>query len=340
MAPACLVEASRLSLPEQVGQLYVQGVPADASVDQVAGELAASNAGGVILMGSRADGQAGTAQFVAGLQAAVPGPPLLVAVDQEGGAVQRLHGAGFSQIPAAAEQGRWAEADLRAAWRTWGAELRGAGVGMDLAPVADVVPADQAASNAAIGRPRRGYGADPAVVGAKVAQVVAGLGDAGVASSVKHFPGLGHVDENTDTAVGYDRVSTLSDADLSSFRAAIDAGASSVMVSSAIYTQVDPGHPAVFSPAIVTGILRQRMGFRGVVISDDLGAAVAVAGYPVDQRGTLFLRAGGDLVVTVDPAAAQAMAAGTLAQAQADPVFAAAVTRSVARILALKHSCG
>lgn len=91
---------------------------------------------------------------------------------------------------------------------------------------------------------------------------------------------------------------------------------------SAIYDQVDPDNPAVFSSTIVTGILRERMGFGGVVTSDDLGAAVAVAGYPVADRGLAFLRAGGDMAVVADSAAAQQMAAATLAAAQADPQFA------------------
>jgi len=337
---ACLTEAQQLSQADQVGQLYMEGVAAGVTVDQAAEDLAAGSAGSVILVGDRTDGLAATAQFVEQLQAAVPGEPLLIAVDQEGGAVQRLRGEGFSDIPAAAEQGQWADADLGSAWRTWGSELGEAGANIDLAPVADVVPADQVPYNAAIGQLQRGYGDDPAVVAAKVTQVVEGLGDAGVASSVKHFPGLGQVPENTDDAIGRDQVSTLTDDELVSFEQAIEAGANSVMVSSAIYTQVDPDHPAVFSQTIVTGILRQRMGFDGVVISDDLGVAAAVADYPADQRGTMFLRAGGDLVVAVDPDAVQAMVAGTLAEAQADPLFADELAVKAARVLALKQEVG
>ena len=218
--------------------------------------------------------------------------------------------------------------------------MRNAGVNWNLAPVADVVPADQVANNAAIGQLDRGYGSDPEVVGQKVAEVIGGLSDSRVASSAKHFPGLGRVNENTDFAVGHDRVSQLDDADLASFQAAINAGASSVMVSSAIYDQVDPDNPAVFSSTIVTGILRERMGFNGVVTSDDLGAAVAVAGYPVADRGLAFLRAGGDMAVVADSAAAQQMVAATLAAAQADPQFASEVTEKAARVLDLKTDLG
>ena len=295
----------------------------------------------MILLGNRTSGLAAVQSETQQLQDAAPGGiPLLIATDQEGGLVQKLSGPGFATIPAATEQAQLDNTELRGSWQRWGRELRNAGVNWNLAPVADVVPADQVANNAAIGQLDRGYGSDPEVVGQKVAEVIGGLSDSRVASSAKHFPGLGRVNENTDFAVGHDRVSQLDDADLASFQAAINAGASSVMVSSAIYDQVDPDNPAVFSSTIVTGILRERMGFNGVVTSDDLGAAVAVAGYPVADRGLAFLRAGGDMAVVAGSAAAQQMVAATLAAAQADPQFASEVTEKAARVLDLKTDLG
>ena len=208
-----------------------------------------------------------------------------------------------------------------------------------MAPVADVVPADNQA-NEPVAQLQRGFGDDPAHVAAQVSAVVSGLGEVGIASSVKHFPGLGQVVANTDLAVAHDTVSTLSPEELAPFQAAIDAGASSVMISSAIYDLVDPADPAVFSSTIIESILRERMGFDGVVISDDLGVAAAVAQWPVAERGTLFLEAGGDIVIVADPAATSTMISATLARAQADPIFAESLVAKVTRVLELKVARG
>ncbi len=340
-AAGCLDIARQLNLSEQVGQLYMMAINPDTPIDTAVAQMQASGAGAVILLGNRTEPLTQVATYTRRLQAASPAQfPVLVAVDQEGGLVQRLQGPGFETIPAAIEQAQVPADQLRADWQRWGGQLAQAGVLFDLAPVADVVPADQAATNEAIGQLRRGFGADAAVVSDRVTQVVQGLASAGVASSVKHFPGLGQVPQNTDLAVGHDNVSLLTEAELAPFQAAIDAGASSVMVSSAIYDRVDPANPAVFSSQIVTGILRERMGFDGLIVSDDLGVAAAVASYDVSTRGLAFLQAGGDLVIVADPQAAQAMVDATLAAAQSDPGFAAALTDKVARLFAVKAEVG
>ena len=338
---ACLAQAGELSLAEQVGQLYMMAIQVGTPVETAVVQMTDSQAGAVILLGNWTGGLDSTAQYTQTLQAAAPpGRPVLVAADQEGGLVQRLSGPGFATIPSAVEQGTFPDAELRGSWQRWGRELRNAGVHFNLAPVADVVPAAEVWNNPPVGQLDRGFGSDPEQVARQVGLVIQGLSDARVASSIKHFPGLGRVSENTDFAVAHDSVSTGSDAELLPFSAAIEAGASSVMISSAIYDQIDPANPAVFSSAIIEGILRERLGFDGVVISDDLGVAASVASYPVAERGTLFLQAGGDMVIVADAAAAQQMVDATLAVAQADPVFAAELATKVARLLALKQSYG
>ncbi len=338
---SCLAAAQQLSAAEQVGQLYMMAIQTGTPVETAVAQLQTTGAGAVILLGNWTRSASELATYNQQLVAASPSAfPVIVAADQEGGLVQRVQGPGFETIPAATEQALLDADELRADWQRWGGQLVQGGVRFNLAPVADVVPADQVSVNQAVGQLRRGYGSDPQLVAELVGQVVQGLDAAGVASSVKHFPGLGQVTENTDLAVGYDHTSTLTDDQLMPFQAAIDAGASSVMVSSAIYTQVDAANPAVFSPAIVTGILRDRMGFDGVIISDDLGVAAAVASYPVANRGLDFLRAGGDMVIVADPQAAQAMVAATLAAAQSDPDFAGQLADKVARLFALKTDVG
>jgi len=111
-----------------------------------------------------------------------------------------------------------------------------------------------------------------------------------------------------------------------------------VMMSTAIYTQLDPKNPAAFSSTIVTGLLRDKLGFDGVVISDDLGAAKQVIDYPVAQRAVKFIAAGGDMVLTVDATQARTMTAALVAKAKADPAFAALVDAAALRVLKAKQA--
>ncbi|HPZ50090.1 MAG TPA: glycoside hydrolase family 3 N-terminal domain-containing protein, partial [Propionibacteriaceae bacterium] len=232
------------------------------------------------------------------------------------------------------------DAALASAAEKWGTQLWAAGVRYNLAPVADVVPAAKTSSNQPIGALKRGYGSDPAVVSARVSAFVTGMEGASIATSLKHFPGLGEVTGNTDFTSATDAVTTRTSPSLAAFKAGIEAGASSVMVSSAVYSKIDPGVPAVFSPVIVTDMLRGDLGFTGVVISDDLGAAKSVSGVAPADRAVRFVAAGGDLLINADLAIQPAMTDAVVTRATTDPAFAKQVTQSAARVLALKESVG
>jgi hypothetical protein len=197
----------------------------------------------------------------------------LIAANQEGGKIQGLAGSGFDTIPSALVQGSWSVATLRSRAERWGKELIAAGVDVNFAPVADVVPPGTDADNAPIGQLQREFGHDPTVVSTHVRAFIAGMTAAGVVTTAKHFPGLGRVAGNTDfTGDVVDDVTTPDDPYLAPFRAAVAAHVPFVMVSLATYERIDPDHLAVFSPTIIDGILRKDMGFRGVVTSDALGA--------------------------------------------------------------------
>ncbi|HSN44347.1 MAG TPA: glycoside hydrolase family 3 N-terminal domain-containing protein, partial [Propionibacteriaceae bacterium] len=266
--------------------------------------------------------------------------PVLIAADQEGGRIQRMAGPGFSTIPSAREQGTMDDEALRTSWAKWGRELVTAGVRFNLAPVADTVPESQLRSNAPIGALQRNFGTDPDDVSDAVVAVVEGLADAKVATSLKHFPGLGRVTTNTDFGVAVDDVTTTRDDLLEPFTEAMEAGVSSVMVSSAIYSRIDPGVPAVHSSTIVTGLLREQLGWQGVVISDDLGAAGALDSVAARDRGVRFIAAGGDLVINADPGTIDEMIEETLARAASDRAFADGLDAHVSRVLQLKASVG
>jgi beta-N-acetylhexosaminidase len=112
------------------------------------------------------------------------------------------------------------------------------------------------------------------------------------------------------------------------------------MVSSARYPRLDATHPAMWSSAVVDGLLRNRLGWQGLVVSDDLGQAVAAKALPVGQRATAFVAAGGDLVLTVVTPQARVMRDALLTRAQADRAFAARVTDAARHVLAVKAAVG
>lgn len=331
-----------MSRAQRVGQLIMVGAPATGATGSTLSAISDSHVGNVILTGRSSLGTAATARVSARLRAgstaaATGGVGLFVATDQEGGKVQVLSGPGFSTIPSALTQGGWPVSTLRVRATTWGRQLTTAGVNLNLAPVADTVPQARARSNGPIGFYQREFGYSTAVVGPHAAAFVQAMRTSGVAATPKHFPGLGRVVANTDTTSGVtDSVTTRTSSYLGPFRQAIAAGAPFVMVSSAIYSRIDAGHPACFSRTVITGMLRKDLRFQGVVISDDFGSARAVTRWSPGSRATQFIAAGGDMVLTVDPRLAPAMVAAVVARANTSASFRAQVDNAALRVLRAK----
>lgn len=343
-AAACVTQIyDSMTLSQRVGQLFLVGAPADVAGSATLAAIREYHFGGVLLP-QNAAGTASLAAAVASIQALAPsataGARFLVAANQEGGTVQQLTGTGFTTIPSAVVQGTWTVSELRAQAATWGSDLHEAGVNLNLAPVLDVVSAATAARNAPIGALDREFGSVPEGNGEHGAAFIEGMARAGVASVAKHFPGLGQVTGNTDfTSNVIDNVTTADDPDLGSFRTAIGAGVPFVMVALATYTRIDPARLAVFSP-VVMRLLRSGFGFGGVIVSDDLGDAAAVASIPVGERATEFLDAGGDLITSQSIAPAQEMASAVLVRASSDADFRAVVDSAARRVLAAKQAQG
>lgn len=264
-----------------------------------------------------------------------------VAANQEGGIIQSLKGPGFSTIPSALDQSTIDPAALRTSAALWGRELASAGVNLNFAPVLDVVPPGTDAQNEPIGVLRRGYGHDPATVSAHAVAFMRGMEDAGIATTGKHFPGLGRVTGNTDfTAAVVDDVTTATDAYLAPFRDAIAGGIPMVMVALAKYQRIDPAELAVFSPTVMRQMLRSSLNFTGVVVSDDLGATAAVANIAPADRAIDFLVAGGDFIISKTIAPATGMATAISARATSDAAFKARVDDAALRILRAKAARG
>ena len=333
------------SLEEKVGQLMMVGVDAQAPTQASAQAVETHHVGNIFIAGRTTAGSQATQKVISSFTSKV-GPatthatPMLVATDQEGGEVQVLSGSGFSDIPSALDQSAQPRDQLVASARTWGKELADVGVNMNLAPVADLVDIDRPSTNEPIGRWGREYGHDAATVSSKAGAFAEGMQASKVIPTYKHFPGLGRVTANTDTSANVVDSTTNRSTDAAVsviFGAAIAAGAQVIMVSSATYALIDPSAPAVFSSTIVTEMLRTEMGFTGVVITDDVSAAVQVQGVAAGERAVRAVRAGCDIVLaSADPTVAADMVKALVAAAQSDPAFAARVDESAARVLALK----
>ena len=331
---AAMTEAQR------VGQLLMVDNPSTSVSSTTVQDITALHVGGVILDGNSYLSISETRSLTDQLQASAGSAGLLISTDQEGGQVRRLRGAGFSDIPSAVVQGGMAPSALTADATTWAGQLHAAGVNVDLAPVMDTVPANSP-GNPPIGDLDREYGNDPATVSSHGVAVLKGLAAAGVAATVKHFPGLGRVTGNTDTTSGVtDDVTTRLDPYLTPFADAIDANVPLVMMSTAIYARIDPSRPAAFSSTVIGGLLRGQLGFKGIVISDDLGAAAQVAGYSVADRAVDFVDAGGDIVLTVDAGQAATMTQALLNRANSDPAFKAKVDAAALLVLQEKANLG
>jgi beta-N-acetylhexosaminidase len=251
--------------------------------------------GAIILFGSRTP--ADLAAQLGDLQDLTPdGIPLLVMVDEEGGAVQRLPTV-VGWLPSARQLGAtMTEDQIREQGAVMGRKMRAVGVTVDLAPVLDLD--DRPGPNSSNPAGTRSFGTDPALVSAQAWAFAEGLASAGVMPVVKHFPGLGQATGNTDAkaarTLSWEQLQTSG---LVPFENAIEAGAPAVMVSNAIVPGLTT-RPASVDPAAINTVLRERLGFTGLVVTDSLSAgALADAGYSPAEATVAALDAGADLVL-------------------------------------------
>ena len=287
MTPAPSTDVHRLALAVQLPGFSGPDLPAPYA------ELLGHGLGGVCLFGSNtAAGGDRVVRLVADIHRAHPGA--VVAIDEEGGDVTRLHATEGSPVLGAAALGAADDLALtESTGRAVGAELAAYGVDMCLGPVADL---NTQAANPVIGT--RSFGTDPRRAADHVAAWVRGLQAAGIAACVKHFPGHGDTTDDSHLAlpvVVADR-DTLAARELVPFAAAVQAGCRGVMTAHLVVPALDPRLPATFSPAVVS-VLRERLGFEGVVVSDALDMAGASGSFrTVPEAAVLALAAGVDLL--------------------------------------------
>ncbi|MEV0252902.1 glycoside hydrolase family 3 protein [Streptomyces sp. NPDC050732] len=299
-----------MPLEDKVGQLFVMHVyghsatdPDQADIDTNRRELGVRDAaeliaryrlGGIIYFGwannTRDPHQ--IAELSRGIRKASPAVPVLISVDQEHGVVARV-GAPATLLPGAMALGASGSHDhAREAARIAGAELHALGIRQDHAPDADV---NVNPANPVIGV--RSFGADPEAVAGFVTAQIEGYQSAGIATAAKHFPGHGDTTDDSHTELPHihhtreewDRY------DAPPFRAAIAAGVDSVMTAHIVVPALDPsGDPATLSHPILTGVLREELGFDGVIATDSLAMRGVRTKYGDDRVAVLALKAGAD----------------------------------------------
>ena len=331
-----------MSLDERAGQLIMAPMLAGGNPADLSALISTRHVGSVVLIGNWNNGTAAAKTAADALQSYAPsGNQLIVSTDQEGGQVQHLKGSGFDTMPSAVAQGQMSADTLRSSAKTWGGQLKQAGINVDLAPVLGTVQVKRS-SNAPIGALNRDFGLDSNGNAQHGIAFIEGMRDAGVGATVKHYPGLGAVTGNTDfTTEGIlDTTTTLDDEEIGAFNTTIkQAKPAMVMMSLATYQRIDSSAPAAFSSKIIVGTLRGSVGYDGVVISDSLSAA-AVSGIATKDLGVRLVDAGGDLACIGDTSYVTPILDGIIARAQSDPAFAKKVTASATRVMTLKYQMG
>jgi beta-N-acetylhexosaminidase len=259
-------------------------------------------------------------------------PPLLIAVDQEGGPVARLKKP-FTEFPGNPYLHTKAQAERFA--RITARELAAVGINMDMAPVVDVAKPGMGGIMAG-----RAFSDDPARVAALGATVIRRLQSAGVMAVAKHFPGIGRTELDSHVEMPVARLSAddLEAVDLAPFRAALEADVAGIMLAHILYERLDPQWPASLSPAIARRLLRDRLGYQGLTITDDLDMGAIGRNFDICTAVRQILAADIDIVLICHAGPNIAAAWEEIRRRLADdPDRRADGRRSAERILRLKH---
>jgi beta-N-acetylhexosaminidase len=298
-------------------------------------EIAAFAPGAVVLFARNVGPPDELRELVGALRAGAPVPPL-IAVDQEGGRVARI-AAGVAPVPAAMAIGAAGDVDgCEQVGTLLGRDLARLGISVDFAPVADCA-SEQA--NTAIGT--RAFGGDPVAVGRFAAAFARGLERGGVAATLKHFPGHGATAVDSHLALPHVTAheATLRERDLVPFAAAISGGAASIVMSAHVVVEAfDETAPATLSRRILTGLLRDELGFDGVAVTDCLQMDAIAGTLGTPAGGVAALAAGADLLlVSHSLAVARDVANAVVAAVEDGSIPLARLEQAAARVSALRE---
>jgi beta-N-acetylhexosaminidase len=278
------------------GQLFIMAFDGKRLPPEIAEFFATFRIGGVILFADNYESPEQLSALTRELQAqcAPAEAPLFIMSDHEGGRVQRFR-QGFTRVEPMSEYGMRSPADTEAVHRTMARELLAAGINWNLAPVADLC---NARSPGAIGD--RSFGVEPERVALHVSAAIRGLHAEGMLACVKHFPGHGATSQDSHRElpmISVDR-GTLEARELVPFRAALAAGAEAVMTAHVVYPQAgDAEWPASLSPFWLSTVLRQQLGFQGLIVTDAIEMQALKSRWTPVECGLLAMRAGADLLL-------------------------------------------
>ncbi len=322
------------TLADKVGQLMMVGFEGLAPPPYLLDWLARGRIGGIILFARNVESPAQVQGLIADCRAAAK-YPILAGIDQEGGFVARLRN-GFSESPGAMALGAGGNCQLaQEIAAMMGRELAALGINWNFAPVADIA---HQSDNPSVGT--RSVGRDPRLVSGIVAAQIRGFQRAGVAATVKHFPGLGNtvIDTHEAQARVSGSLSFLYAEDLLPFRAAIAADVGAVMLTHVRYDALDSEQPATLSPRIIDGLLRAELGYDGAVCTDCLEMKAISDAYGAGKAARLALQAGNDLLLFSHSRRSQRQAFEALLEAaQAGTISEARLNLSLTRIQSLKQ---
>jgi beta-N-acetylhexosaminidase len=296
------------SVVREAGQRFMLGFEGHAASADIRRLIRDFGVGNVLLFARNVDGPEQVAELVRELQSIARDAgletPLLVAVDQEGGKVQRFR-APWTEWPPLKALGELGSEDAaRRMGRALAAELLACGVNLDFAPVVDV---DTNPENPIIGRLGRSFSSDPEKVGRLAAAMIEGLQGGRVAACAKHFPGHGDVDVDSHLDLPFSDVSRarLKDVELRPFKHAVEARVATVMTAHVLYRELDDQYPATLSPTVIRDLLRGDLGYDGVVFGDDLEMKAVAAKWPYPEAAALTVKAGCDMLLVCKEVDAQ-----------------------------------
>lgn len=288
------------SLAKEIGQMLLVGFhglkPGDPWPERLRGQIAEGKVGGVLLFKYNIESPAQAAALNSSLKAAARDLPLLVAVDQEGGRVQRLDsGNGFLDHRSAKDVAATMTPDEAFShYRSMAAMTAAAGFNLVFGPVADL---DGPEPSPVIGGKQRSYGPRPETVAEYGGAFVDAMRAEGMISCLKHFPGHGRAKGDTHAGL-VDVTGTWSDEELEPFRLLMAGGkADMVMSAHIVHREFDRERPATLSPAVLQGVLRDRLGFDGVLSTDDLHMGAIQQNYGLEEALISAAAAGVDLLL-------------------------------------------
>jgi beta-N-acetylhexosaminidase len=337
-APVGARAATGPTLQQLIGQKLVVSMDGTKSSASLLTRAKRGKIGGVIIHSTNFASAAGLRGIATQLQqAAASGgqPPLLIAVDQEGGPVKTIKWIAPTISPR--RMGELGSSDVaRRQRRRTGVALLDLGVNVDLAPVADV----PSSTESFMYRQGRTWSFGAAKTSRLANAFAVGLVHGGALASMKHFPGIGFAELNTDTnVVRITATATQLSPGLKPYRAAVANGVPLIMLSNAVYTAYDRGHAAGWSRVIGSHLLRDQLGFRGVTITDSLDGAAHARGIPTDPLAVRAAKAGTDmLLLTGSEASSRSVFRSLLAAASDGRISQARLLASYERIAALKST--